>query len=58
MKRWVLIFLVCLISSAFALASEHPVVTRVRATHAPVHKHKAHKAGRHKAPKHRHHNAV
>lgn len=56
MKRFLAVLLM---GTALAWASpQQASLLRVKTTHPPVHKHKAHKAGKHKAPKHKHHHAV
>ena len=58
MKRAMAV-LMLLLASGLAMAATAPQakLVEVRQTHAPVQRHKAHKATRHKAPK-RHRHAV
>lgn len=56
MKRFLSVVLMFGLSAGFALAaSPQASLTRVKQTHPPVQRHRAHKATRHRAPKrHRH----
>ncbi|MGA9978672.1 MAG: hypothetical protein WBQ08_08560 [Candidatus Sulfotelmatobacter sp.] len=55
MKRLILSFLalVLICGASWVPAQAAATLTRVKATHAPVTRHKAHKAVRHRQPKHR-----
>lgn len=49
----------CSLAPSIAWAdSAHPSLIRVKRTHPPVHRHKAHKAGKHHRPRRPHHHAV
>ncbi|HTW56661.1 MAG TPA: hypothetical protein VMD99_00880 [Terriglobales bacterium] len=56
MKRFLLVMLMCLVGLASAWAAPRQAsLVLVKATHPPVHRHHAHKAGKHHHPKrHRH----
>ena len=55
MKKVVATLVICLLSSAFALAdTSHSSLSRVKANHHKVTRHHAHKATKHTAPKRRH----
>jgi hypothetical protein len=56
MKRLLWILMMCVLTAGFAsAASPQASLIPVKQTHPPVHRHRAHKAGKHPAPKrHRH----
>jgi len=58
MKRFLLMLMLSILTCSFAWAApSRAAITRVKATHPPVHRHHAHKAKKHRAPK-RHRHAV
>ncbi len=57
MKRLLSLLVLSVLSSVLAWGAPQSKLTPVKATHPPVHRHKAHKAGKHPHPK-RHRHAV
>lgn len=58
MKRFLSVLMLSVVASAFAWAVPSPAtLAPVKATHARVRHHHAHKATKHRTPK-RHHNSV
>jgi hypothetical protein len=62
MKRFLSFLTTCFLACSFAWAvpnqGSQASLIFVKATHPPVHHHKAHKAGKHHAPKRPHHHSI
>ena len=59
MRRFFSLLVILALGSALAFAAPtRASLQNVRATHAHTYRHKAHKAGKHRAPRHRHYRSV